>query len=100
MIFIHREGLFIATSSEYMNTIEDFFDKYALRILKALQEKPLRYVDIKDACSNESTRTIKIRMLEEHKLIEATPDKVNGRNYSHYQLTGKGKRILELVQQL
>jgi len=73
---------------------------YSLEILSMLYKEPRRFVDLSDACPNERTRTNRLRVLEEAKLIETTPMKIKKRTFVHYRLTDKGKQIFEIIMKL
>jgi DNA-binding HxlR family transcriptional regulator len=70
-------------------------ERYVLNILDALLEGSKRFVDLADACPNEKTRTAKLRRLEEAGLIETVSSKIGKRFFVHYQLTEKGKKMLQ-----
>jgi len=81
-----------------MSLANFLFTKHFFQILKSLEETPLRYVDMKDVCENESTRSRKVRILEENKLIETISMKIRKKSYVHYKLTDKGRKVLELLK--
>lgn len=77
-----------------------FYDKHIANILKALLEKPRRYVDLESACLNEHTRADKLRLLEKKKLIKTGVRRVGKRNSIFYEITAKGKEVIELIERI
>ncbi len=73
---------------------------YVLSIIASLYEQPKRYVDLSNVCSNEVTRTDKLRKLEEANLITTTTQKVGKRTFIHYKLTKKGKTVFEQIKKI
>ncbi len=75
-------------------------ESYVLDILNALSEKPKRFTDLADICPNESTRTQKVKKLEELRLIETSTIKIKRRSFIHYTLTEKGRKVLQAASRL
>ncbi len=73
---------------------------YVLDLLDALSEKPKRFTDLADICPNESTRTQRVKKLEELRLIETTTIKIKKRAFIHYTLTEKGRKVLQVAGRL
>jgi len=73
---------------------------YTIEILLALSEKPLRYADLKRHCPNDRTRTMRLKELKKVGLISVTVTEVENRDFLHYQITEKGKKTLQLINQL
>jgi DNA-binding HxlR family transcriptional regulator len=81
-------------SSDLASLVNDY---YALEILGSLSESPKRFVDLDAICKNERTRTQKLRILEEFKLVETKPVKVKKKAFLYYHLTERGKKFLKEV---
>ena len=75
-------------------------EPYVLDIIASLYEQPKRYVDLSDVCSNDVTRTDKLRKLEEANLITTATKKVGKRTFIHYGLTMRGKTIFERIKKI
>jgi DNA-binding HxlR family transcriptional regulator len=74
-------------------------DYHALEILSSLAESQKRFVDLETVCKNERTRTQKLRILENFKLVETTPVKVKKKAFLYYKPTERGKRFLKEVRE-
>jgi DNA-binding HxlR family transcriptional regulator len=81
------------------NLISLVNDYYALEILSSLAESQKRFVDLGAVCKNERTRTQKLRLLEDFKLVETTPVKVKKKAFLYYKPTERGKRLLKEVKE-
>ena len=73
---------------------------FAIEILQALNEAPLRFVDLKDYCPNERTRALRLKELRKIGFITATVIEIGNHSYVHYQITEKGRRALQLLNEL
>jgi len=73
---------------------------FAIEILQALNEAPLRFVDLKDYCPNERTRTLRLKELRKKGFITTTVIEIENHSYIHYQITEKGRRALQLLNEL
>jgi DNA-binding HxlR family transcriptional regulator len=73
---------------------------HALEILESLSEKPMRFVDLKEVCKSNRTRTVRLKELKEEGLIRALPKLSKDRAYTFYEITLKGKRTLKLVEKI
>jgi len=71
---------------------------YAVEILESLGKQPKRFVDLKDVCKSNRTRTVRLKELKGEGLIAATPKMLGDRAYTFYEITPLGKRALELVR--
>lgn len=67
----------------------------SLEIFETLYDGPKRFADLKRACPNESTRSERLRLMEQAGYIETEAAKIDRRNFIHYKLTDKGKRAVE-----
>ncbi len=73
---------------------------YTIEILKALSREPLRFVDLKRVCPNDRTRSLRIRELKKAGFITITIMEVKNRSFIYYQVSGKGREVLELVSRI
>ncbi|RLI21958.1 hypothetical protein DRO54_02395 [Candidatus Bathyarchaeota archaeon] len=73
---------------------------FAIEILHALNEAPLRFVDLKDYCPNERTRALRLKELRKIGFIMATVIEIENHSYIHYQITEKGRKVLQLLNEL
>ena len=73
---------------------------YTIEILSALSEKPLRYAELKKHCPNDRTRTIRLKELKKVELISVIVKEVENHDFLHYQITEKGRKTLQLINQL
>ena len=73
---------------------------FAIEILNALNEEPLRFVDLKDYCPNERTRALRLKELKKIGFIMATAMEIENHSYIHYQITEKGRKALQLLNEL
>jgi DNA-binding HxlR family transcriptional regulator len=75
---------------------------FVFGILKSLKDDPRRFSDFCECCPNETTRSKKLKELEHCGLIEQKLQKNNGnsKNYVHYSLTEKGKKVLQLLEEI
>lgn len=73
---------------------------YGLEILEALEEKPLRYTDLAKYSPNERTRSQRLKELEALELISTAILKVNKRNFVHYELTDKGRQVVQRIKDI
>ncbi len=71
-----------------------------IEILSALNEAPLRFVDLEKYCPNESTRSTRLKELRKRGFITVIIKEIGSQSFIHYQITEKGKKALELVEQL
>ena len=73
---------------------------YTIEILLALNEKPLRYAELKKHCPNDRTRTMRLKELKKVELISVIVKEVGNHDFLHYQITEKGRKALQLINQL
>lgn len=73
---------------------------YAMNVLEALSEKPARFVDLKKACSHDSTLTKRLRELTDAGLVETTSVVENKRPFICYQLTRHGDYLFKTIDNL
>ncbi|HDY72863.1 MAG TPA: hypothetical protein ENH90_01770 [bacterium] len=69
-------------------------------ILAFFNKNPQRFRDLKKTLPREATLSIRIRDLEELKLIESFPVKEGRRKYFAYKLTNKGEQIAKQIKNL
>ena len=73
---------------------------FAIEILNALNETPLRFVDLKDYCPNDRTRALRLKELRKIGFVIATIKEIENHSYVHYQITEKGRKALQLLNEL
>lgn len=73
---------------------------HALEILTSLSEKPMRFVDLKEVCESNRTRSARLKELEKKKLVKTVPKMIGKRAYTFYEITPLGKQVLELCKSL
>ena len=73
---------------------------FAIEILNALNETPLRFVDLKDYCPNDRTGALRLKELRKIGFIIATIKEIENHSYVHYQITEKGRKALQLLNEL
>ncbi len=73
---------------------------FVMEILEAVNESPKRYMDLKDHCPNDRTRSTRLKELKKHGLIEAVIVEIEEQSIIHYAITEKGEAVLRLLQQL
>lgn len=73
---------------------------HALDILRSLNKKPMRFVDLKDACNSNRTRSARLKGLQEKSLIIVVPKMIERRAYTFYRITPLGKEALNLAEKL
>jgi DNA-binding HxlR family transcriptional regulator len=73
---------------------------FSIEILEALNEKPMRFSDLKTQCPNDRTRTRRLKNLRENGFIKTIIIQIESRNFIHYTLTEKGEKALALLKQL
>jgi len=71
-----------------------------MEILNALDKRPLRFVELKEHCPNDRTRALRLKELKKMGFIIATVKEIENHSAIHYQITEKGKKALDLVEQI
>jgi DNA-binding HxlR family transcriptional regulator len=82
------------------NILQILGQSHALEILKALDEKSMRFVDLENVCKSNRTRSARLKELEEKGLIKTTPKIMEHRAYTFYEITPLGKEVLALCEKL
>ncbi|MCD6431561.1 helix-turn-helix transcriptional regulator [Candidatus Bathyarchaeota archaeon] len=88
------------TKKEKSRNIGIFGKSFVIEILEAVSEKPRRFVDLKEHCPNDKTRTDRLRSLKKNGLLKSIIIEVKGQSFIHYAITEKGEKALNLLQQL
>ena len=73
---------------------------YAMDIIESLSKDPARFVDLKEACSHDSTLTKRLRELADAGLVKTEIITKNKRPQVHYTLTATGQDVFETVEHL
>jgi DNA-binding HxlR family transcriptional regulator len=63
-----------------------------IEILEALNVKPLRFTDLRAQCSNDRTRTLRLKQLRRKGFIKTILIEIGEQNFIHYTITEKGKK--------
>ena len=71
-----------------------------MSIVESLSKDPARFVDLKEACSHDSTLTKRLRELSEAGLITTKIVTKNKRPQIHYALTERGQEVFATVKDL
>jgi DNA-binding HxlR family transcriptional regulator len=82
------------------NILKVLGQSHALEILTFLSEKTMRFIDLKEACESNRTRSARLKELEKKKLIRTVPKMIGRRAYTFYEITPLGKQALELCKSL
>lgn len=82
------------------NILKILSRSHAIEILKSLNERPMRFVDLKEACKSNRTRSARLKELEDKGLIKTVPKLIKGRAYTFYEITPLGKEALILCQKI
>ena len=81
------------------NILRVLGQSHALEILASLDEKPMRFTDLKEVCKSNRTRSAKLKESEKEKLLKLC-QKLGSRAYTFYEITPLGKQALELCRSL
>ncbi len=73
---------------------------FILDILRALANGPKRFVDLKRYVKNERTLSLKLSRLQDYGLVKMDHVKVAGKYINRYDITAKGKTLLESLKKL
>ena len=73
---------------------------FAIEILNALNEKPLRFADLKDYCPNDRTRAIRLKELRKLGFVVTVIKEIENHSFICYQITNKGRKALQLIEQI
>lgn len=82
------------------NILKILSQSHAINILRSLNEKPMRFVDLEETCKSNRTRSARLKELEEKKLVKTVPKMIGRRAYTFYEITPLGKKALELCELL
>jgi DNA-binding HxlR family transcriptional regulator len=82
------------------NILQILGQSHAMDILDSLKKKPMRFLDLKEVCKSNRTRSARLKELENKGLIRAVPKMINRRAYTFYEITPIGKEALALVEKL
>jgi DNA-binding HxlR family transcriptional regulator len=82
------------------NILKVLGQSHALEILSSLNEKPMRFIDLKEVCKSNRTRSARLKELEKKGLIKTVPKMIRRRAYTFYEITPSGKQALELCKSL
>lgn len=75
--------------------------KNSIKLLLSLSKnEPQRFKDLKKSVSREATLSVRIRELEDLKLIEATVVKEKKQKFFGYKLTDKGLEATKALQKI
>jgi len=60
----------------------------------------MRFVDLKEVCRSNRTRSARLKELEEAGLIKVFPEMIGKRAYTFYRITPLGKEALKFAEKL
>ena len=75
-------------------------EPYIIEILESISPSPKRYLDFAKACPNETTRSDRLRKLEEAGIVKTSSLKAGKRSFVHYELSRKGRKIMEMASKI
>lgn len=73
---------------------------HALKILQSLSDKEMRFLDLKNICNSNRTRSARLKELEAAGLVITIPKMIGKRAYTFYKITPLGKEVLKLAEKL
>ncbi len=82
------------------NILKILGQSHAIEILSSLNEKPMRFIDLKEACESNRTRSARLKELEKKKLVRTVPKMMGRRAYTFYEITAKGREVLNLSRKI
>jgi len=82
------------------NILRVLGQSHAIEILTSLNERPMRFVDLKESCESNRTRSARLKELEKKKLVKTVPRMIGRRAYTFYEITPSGRQVLELCKSL
>ena len=82
------------------NMLQILSRSHAMEILNSISKKPMRFLDLKDVCKSNRTRSARLKQLEDKGLIMAVPKMIGRRAYTFYEITPLGKEALNLGEKL
>jgi DNA-binding HxlR family transcriptional regulator len=87
---------------EISHNTSSMINTFIFGIMKSLKDDPKRFTDFSECCPNETTRSKKLRELEKCRLIEQQlkHNDDNSKTYVCYTLTEKGKKVLQLLEEI
>lgn len=85
---------------EKLEILQIVLKPYTLGLLRALTSKSMRYGDLKKQVKNDRTLSLKLSVLQDHGLIKMVHVKSSGKYVNLYEITSKGKSILEGLKRM
>lgn len=82
------------------NILQVLGKSHALEILRSLNERAMRFVDLRDVCKSNRTRSARLKEFMNESLIETVPKMIGNRAYTFYEITSQGRVALNLCQKL
>lgn len=77
---------------------------FTFRLLSDIKSEPKRFTDMHTSCQNETTRSKKLKLLEECGFVKqeimALSGDNHGKKHTYYIITDTGKKALELLEEL
>jgi DNA-binding HxlR family transcriptional regulator len=76
-------------------------NNFAFGIMKDMKKEPKRFTDFYNSCPNETTRSKKLKKLEQlHLIVQKSIGTGDKKVHPYYLLTDKGKKVLEILEEL
>jgi DNA-binding HxlR family transcriptional regulator len=88
----------VRKKAELFSKIRYSQEEDALEILTSLNEKPMRFIDLKVSCESNRTRSARLKELEQKKLVKTVPKMMGRRAYTFYEITPLGKKSLSYAK--
>jgi len=82
------------------DVLKVILEKYSIQILRLLDEKPMRFMEIQRHIKNARTLTLKLIKLQESGLVEAAPIKVEGKYVNSYKISKKRHEIVKTLKRI
>jgi DNA-binding HxlR family transcriptional regulator len=85
---------------EKENLLKILSKSHAIKILCSLCNEEMRFVDLKNICESNRTRSARLKELEAAGLVRTIPKMINKRAYTFYEITPLGREALQLAEKL
>ena len=82
------------------NLLQILSQSHSIAILSSLSQKQMRFVDLKETCRSNRTRSARLKEFEDKGLVKAVPKMIGKRAYTFYEITPVGKDALKLGEKL
>ncbi|HVA83220.1 MAG TPA: winged helix-turn-helix transcriptional regulator [Candidatus Aquilonibacter sp.] len=83
-----------------VDVLNVILEKYSIQILRLLDGKPMRFMEIQEHIKNARTLTLKLTKLQKSGLVEAAPIKVEGKYVNSYKISKRGHEIVKTLKKI